>query len=86
MKTIVTTGEDVAEPDLIVSGTAVTGQENHVWSVPTTGLSCAIIGELDDAFSTTARGVSRLERQITRLEERRKMRDAKRPAIRKGVW
>ena len=78
--------EDVSEPDQIVSGTAGTGQENHAWRVLTTGLSCAIIGELDDAFSVTTRWVSRLQRQITRLEARRKIWDAKRPAIRKGVW
>jgi hypothetical protein len=62
--------EDVAEPDLIVSGTAGTGHENHAWRVLTTELSCAIIGELDDAFYTTTRWVSRLQRQITRLEAR----------------
>ena len=86
METIIENEKDVAEPDQIVSGTAGTGQENHAWRVLTTGLSCAIIGELDDAFYTTARWVSRLQRQITRLEARRKIWDAKRPAIRKGAW
>jgi hypothetical protein len=86
METIVTNVEDVAEPDQIVSGRAGTGQENHAWRVLTTGRSCAIIGELDEAFCTTARWISRLQRQVTRIEVRRKIWDARRAAIRKGVW
>jgi hypothetical protein len=86
MKIIEIDVKDVAEPDQIVSGMAGTGLKNHAWRVLTTGFSCAIIGELDNSFSTTARWVSRLERQITRLEERKKVRTAKHPVIRKGVW
>lgn len=86
METIEKKVKDVAEPDQIASGMAGTGLKNHAWRVMTMGFSCAIIGELDNSFFTTARWVSRLERQITRLESRRKVWDAKRPPIRKGVW
>jgi hypothetical protein len=86
METFIKNGKDVAEPDQIASGTAGTGLKNYAWRVLTTGFSYAIIGELDNSFFTTARWVSRLERQITRLESRRKVWDAKRPPIRTGVW
>jgi hypothetical protein len=80
------TFEDVAEPDLFASGTAVTGQENNAWRMLNWGFFAIYIGEPDFAFCTTARCAGRLRRQIRKLEERKKIRDAKRPAIRTVVW
>ena len=83
--------EDVAEPDLFASGTAVTGQMNNVWRTLARGFFSVNIGELDPgepglAFCTTARWMKRLRRQIRKLEMRRRIRTAKRPAIRGVVW
>jgi len=86
METMELNMKDVAEPDLFASGTAVTGQENNAWRMLNWGFFSARIGEIDLAFCITARWVRRLQRQIIKLEERRKVREAKRPAIRTEVW
>jgi hypothetical protein len=86
METMELNMKDVAEPDLFASGTAVTGQENNAWRMLTRGFFPVNIGEPGLAFCTTTRWVRRLQRQITKLEERNKIREAKRPAIRTVVW
>jgi len=78
--------KDVAEPDLFASGTAVTGQENNAWRMLNWGFFAVHIGELDLAFCATTRWAGRLRRQIRKLEERKKIREAKRPVIRTVVW
>jgi hypothetical protein len=77
---------DVAEPDQIVSGTAGTGQMNRAWKLVSSRLYSVNIGELDMAFCTTTRWLRHLQRQVTRLDMRRKTGVSKRPVIRTEVW
>ena len=87
METIVTTEyNDMAGPDQIASGVAGTGQKNIAWIVLIRNLVAINIGELDGISCTTPRWIRRLQRQIARLEERKKARTAKHPVIRRGVW
>jgi hypothetical protein len=86
METIIENGKDVAEPDQIVSGTAGIGRKNISWSVITRGLVAVNIGDLDVICCTNFRWIRRLQRQITRLKERKKVQTAKRPVIRREVW
>ena len=86
METMELNMKDVAEPDLFASGTAVTGQENNAWRMLTRGFFAVHIGELDLAFCTTTRWARRLQRQIRKLQKRKKIQEAKRPAIRGVVW
>ena len=86
METMELNMKDVAEPDQIASGTAVTGQENNAWRMLTRGFFAVHIGELDLAFCTTTRWVRRLRRQIRKLEERKRIQEAKRRAVRRVVW
>jgi hypothetical protein len=76
----------VAVPDKNMSGTAVPGQYNKAWGRLGTMLVCAGIKGPDAADWLTARLAGKLIRQAMRLEERKKIRDAKRPAIRTVVW
>ena len=78
--------EEVAEPDQIVSGTAGTGLKNIAWRVLIRNLVAVNIGELDGISCTTPRWIRRLQRRIARLEERKKVRTAKHPVIRREVW
>ena len=86
METMELNMKDVAEPDQIASGTAVTGQRNNAWRMLYKGFFAADIGELDLAFCITARWARRLQRQIRKLEERKRIQEAKRRAVRRVVW
>ena len=86
METMELNMKDVAEPDLFASGTAVTGQRNNAWRMLYQGFFAVDIGELDLAFCTTGRWMRRLQRQVRKLEERKKIQEAKRAAVRRVVW
>ena len=86
METMELNMKDVAEPDQIASGAAVTGQMNNVWRKLARGFFMANIGELDSSSCMTGRWMQRLQRQVEKLEERKKIRTAKRPVIRTVVW
>ena len=78
--------KDVAEPDQIVSGAAGTGQKNIALRVLIRNLVAVNTGELDGISCTNSRWIRRLQRQIARFKERKKVRAAKHPVIRRGVW
>jgi hypothetical protein len=86
MTTFADDGKDVAEPDQIVSGMAGTGQMNRSWMIVSSRLGAVNIGELDMAFCTTTRWLRHLQRQVTRLDMRKKAVLSKRPVIRTEVW
>jgi len=86
METILKNGKDVAEPDQIVSGTAGTGQKNIALRVLIRNLVAVNIGEPGGISCTTPRWIRRLQRQIARFEEPKKVQTAKHPVIRRREW
>jgi hypothetical protein len=78
--------KDVAETDQFVSGAAGTGQMNRAWKFVSGRLGAVNIGELDTTFCTTTRWLRHLQRQVTRLDMRKKAVLSKRPVIRTEVW
>ena len=78
--------KDVAETDQFVSGAAGTGQMNRAWKLVSGRLGAVNIGELDMTYCTTTRWLWHLQRQVTRLDMRRKTGVSKRPVIRMEVW